>query len=352
MSLSPVALFLGSVPPLLVPCTREWLGPCVPGGGQDPPVPCHPVPSAPLSLVTLFLGSPPSCPPVPGAGHGPPVPCSLCSVGSLGALPVGTPLLKGPGTARTPNPKGIYPGELRGLPKILIPPHAPQEPPPRGPGEHPPPQGATGQPGAAGPGSVRGGAAPRLPRLPRHFGRGFQPHRHRAGGAAAAPHPPHCQGGCPSVCPHCSPRLSVSPLSLPLQVEQQESAIGDTQDTKPVGLLPEHPGVLGPPGASLGLGSAPPGAPTIPGVSCCRVCCQAGAVVMCDLCERCYHLDCHLPALQEVPRYAWSLGSTGQPGICCPVSLSRVPLRPWDPLISCPRGLLLPLYPWGSSGTA
>ncbi|XP_049648751.1 transcription intermediary factor 1-beta isoform X2 [Accipiter gentilis] len=95
------------------------------------------------------------------------------------------------------------------------------------------------------------------------------------------------------------------PTPFTVKVEQQEAAIGDTQDTKPVGLLPEHPGVLGPPGASLGLGTAPPGAPTIPGVSCCRVCCQAGAVVMCDLCERCYHLDCHLPALQEVPSPEW-----------------------------------------------
>ncbi|XP_069630905.1 transcription intermediary factor 1-beta isoform X2 [Haliaeetus albicilla] len=98
------------------------------------------------------------------------------------------------------------------------------------------------------------------------------------------------------------PRL---PAPFTVKVEQQEAAIGDTQDTKPVGLLPEHPGVLGPPGASLGLGSAPPVAPPIPGVSCCRVCCQAGAVVMCDLCERCYHLDCHLPALQEVPSPEW-----------------------------------------------
>ncbi|KAF1500322.1 Transcription intermediary factor 1-beta, partial [Eudyptula minor] len=97
------------------------------------------------------------------------------------------------------------------------------------------------------------------------------------------------------------------PIPLTVKEEQQEAAIRDTQDTKPVGLLPEHPGVLGHPGSLLGLGSAPPGAPSGPGVSCCRVCCQAGAVVMCDRCERCYHLDCHLPALQEVPRYAWDL---------------------------------------------
>uniref|UniRef100_A0A8C4J817 Tripartite motif containing 28 n=1 Tax=Dromaius novaehollandiae TaxID=8790 RepID=A0A8C4J817_DRONO len=82
--------------------------------------------------------------------------------------------------------------------------------------------------------------------------------------------------------------------------EEQEAAIGDGQDTKPVGLVPEHPGVLGPSGTSLGMGVAPG-----PGVACCRVCRQAGAVVMCDRCEHCYHLDCHLPALQEVPSPEW-----------------------------------------------
>ncbi|NWQ88096.1 TIF1B factor, partial [Burhinus bistriatus] len=92
------------------------------------------------------------------------------------------------------------------------------------------------------------------------------------------------------------------PPPVPLvKEEQQEAPIGDAQDTKPVGLLPEHPGVLGPPGPSLGGQGSLPG----PGVSCCRVCCQAGAVVMCDRCEHCYHLDCHLPALQEVPSPEW-----------------------------------------------
>ncbi|NXT35266.1 TIF1B factor, partial [Pelecanoides urinatrix] len=107
-----------------------------------------------------------------------------------------------------------------------------------------------------------------------------------------------------SVPASLSVRLS-HPSLPPSQEEQQEAAIGDTQDTKPVGLLPEHPGVPGPPRPSLGPGSAPPGHPPGPGVSCCRVCCQAGAVVMCDCCEHCYHLDCHLPALQEVPSPEW-----------------------------------------------
>ncbi|NXL12373.1 TIF1B factor, partial [Mesembrinibis cayennensis] len=91
------------------------------------------------------------------------------------------------------------------------------------------------------------------------------------------------------------------PVPLTIKEEQQEAAIGDAQDTKPVALLPEPPGMPGPPGSSLGPGSAPSG----PRVSCCRVCCRAGAVVMCDRCEHCYHLDCHLPALQEVPSPEW-----------------------------------------------
>ncbi|NXC78440.1 TIF1B factor, partial [Anhinga anhinga] len=93
------------------------------------------------------------------------------------------------------------------------------------------------------------------------------------------------------------------PAHLAVKEEQQEAAIGDTQDTKPVGLLPEHPGVLGPSRSLLGLGSASLGAGS--SISCCRVCCQAGAVVMCDCCEHCYHLDCHLPTLQEVPSPEW-----------------------------------------------
>ncbi|KAL8176246.1 UNVERIFIED_CONTAM: Transcription intermediary factor 1-beta [Gekko kuhli] len=39
--------------------------------------------------------------------------------------------------------------------------------------------------------------------------------------------------------------------------------------------------------------------------ACCRVCLKAGAVVMCDGCKKCYHLDCHLPALQEIPSQEW-----------------------------------------------
>ncbi|NXG91802.1 TIF1B factor, partial [Stercorarius parasiticus] len=119
-------------------------------------------------------------------------------------------------------------------------------------------------------------------------------------GAQPPPPVPNVKVGIPSVCPP-PPCPSVSPRSPRSQEEQQEAAIEDTQDTKPVGLIPEHPGVLGPTGSLGGdQGSTP-----VPSVSSCRVCCQAGAVVMCDRCERCYHLDCHLPALQEVPSPEW-----------------------------------------------
>uniref|UniRef100_A0A8V5GTS0 Uncharacterized protein n=1 Tax=Melopsittacus undulatus TaxID=13146 RepID=A0A8V5GTS0_MELUD len=76
------------------------------------------------------------------------------------------------------------------------------------------------------------------------------------------------------------------------------------EDTKP---LPIHPnGAAGTGSSSSSSSSSDPSC--IPGsllgsVSCCRVCRCAGAVVMCDRCERCFHLSCHLPALQEVPRY-------------------------------------------------
>ncbi|CAN0017968.1 unnamed protein product [Bubo scandiacus] len=179
--------------------------------------------------------------------------------------------------------------------------------PPRGSRGRPPPQGATGQPGAAGPGPVRRGAAPRLPRLPPAPRPRTSASSSSSGGCSRgtpSPSPSRWVSLCPS--PLRSPSIRLTPFSpAASQEEQQEAAIGDAQDTKPVGLLPEHPGVPKPPGPSSGLGSVPPGPPPGPGVSCCRVCCQAGAVVMCDRCEHCYHLDCHLPALQEVPSPEW-----------------------------------------------
>nr|1FP0_A Chain A, KAP-1 COREPRESSOR [Homo sapiens] len=38
----------------------------------------------------------------------------------------------------------------------------------------------------------------------------------------------------------------------------------------------------------------------------CRVCQKPGDLVMCNQCEFCFHLDCHLPALQDVPGEEWS----------------------------------------------
>ncbi|NXD89034.1 TIF1B factor, partial [Halcyon senegalensis] len=100
-------------------------------------------------------------------------------------------------------------------------------------------------------------------------------------------------------------RPSVSPV--PPQEEPEEAAIAHPPDTKPPRLLPEHLGGPGPPGSAPALGSSPPGPSPgpLPSVSCCRVCCRAGAVVMCDRCECCYHLDCHLPPLLEVPSPEW-----------------------------------------------
>ncbi|NWT16513.1 TIF1B factor, partial [Vireo altiloquus] len=96
-----------------------------------------------------------------------------------------------------------------------------------------------------------------------------------------------------------------------LPEEQQESLIGDTGDTKPVGLLAPPPGEPGPatgpcPGPVLPAVPGMPAIPGMPGVSCCRVCGQAGAVVMCDRCQRCFHLHCHLPALLDVPSPEWT----------------------------------------------
>ncbi|NXP74908.1 TIF1B factor, partial [Ramphastos sulfuratus] len=90
------------------------------------------------------------------------------------------------------------------------------------------------------------------------------------------------------------------PLPFLCQEEQLEVPI-EGHATPCPGKGPPSSGSL-----AGGQGSAPPGPPPPgPGVSCCRVCCQAGAVVMCDRCEHCYHLDCHLPALQEVPSPEW-----------------------------------------------
>lgn len=65
----------------------------------------------------------------------------------------------------------------------------------------------------------------------------------------------------------------------------------------------------------------------------CRVCQKPGDLVMCNQCEFCFHLDCHLPALQDVPgcEAVMSAGWRAGPG-------------PVQPLTS--------LFPPGRSGAA
>ncbi|NXY15763.1 TIF1B factor, partial [Atrichornis clamosus] len=162
-----------------------------------------------------------------------------------------------------------------------------------------------------------------------------------------------------------------SPRPLPAQEEQQESPIADSADTKPVGLLPPLPGPA--PGSSPGPGipgipGMPGGVPGIPGMPpgspggwCCRVCGRAGAVVMCDRCQRCFHLHCHLPALRDVPSPEWTCllcqelpppcpdPQQGPPHKLSPLDqqkceyvllelLCHEPCRPLQRLSSCPDG--------------
>uniref|UniRef100_A0A2D4LNN4 PHD-type domain-containing protein n=2 Tax=Micrurus spixii TaxID=129469 RepID=A0A2D4LNN4_9SAUR len=100
-------------------------------------------------------------------------------------------------------------------------------------------------------------------------------------------------------------------------IEHPASA-GDTKDTKPVilpqdALLPESsvaPRLISPSGSTssaMEMQSVHSHDGTANGAenACCRICLKAGAVVMCDSCKKCYHLDCHLPALQEIPGQDW-----------------------------------------------
>ncbi|XP_048688505.1 transcription intermediary factor 1-beta isoform X2 [Caretta caretta] len=103
--------------------------------------------------------------------------------------------------------------------------------------------------------------------------------------------------------------------------EQMEAAIDypaeEPRDTKPI-VLPQD--VLaaegsvsrlispsGSIGSSLDVtpGQSQEGALESANAAHCRVCRKAGSVVMCNQCEQCYHLDCHLPALQEIPSQEW-----------------------------------------------
>ncbi|XP_066484169.1 transcription intermediary factor 1-beta isoform X2 [Tiliqua scincoides] len=103
--------------------------------------------------------------------------------------------------------------------------------------------------------------------------------------------------------------------------EQMESAIdhpasaAETKDTKPVvlpqdALLLEAPRLISPSGSTssaMEMQSVHSHDGTANGeeAACCRVCLKAGAVVMCDDCKKCYHLDCHLPTLHEIPGQEW-----------------------------------------------
>lgn len=113
-----------------------------------------------------------------------------------------------------------------------------------------------------------------------------------------------------------------------LQEEETEAAIGappaapEGPETKPVLMaLTEGPGAEGPrlasPSGSTSSGlevvapevtSAPVSGPGIldDSATICRVCQKPGDLVMCNQCEFCFHLDCHLPSLQDVPGEEWS----------------------------------------------
>lgn len=117
---------------------------------------------------------------------------------------------------------------------------------------------------------------------------------------------------------------------IPTQEEETEAAIGapsaatEGPETKPVLMaMPEGPGVEGPrlasPSGSTGSGleivapegtSAPAGGPGAldDSATICRVCQKPGDLVMCNQCEFCFHLECHLPALQDVPGCAPGAG--------------------------------------------
>ncbi|XP_061218571.1 transcription intermediary factor 1-beta [Neopsephotus bourkii] len=156
---------------------------------------------------------------------------------------------------------------------------------------------ANGPPEAAGTGRKRTCPVPPplLPKVPRvrleRLELGLEP-----GGAVPVP--------VFRVLPGASPREFSLIVIERGQPRRPPAAIKEEQpeDTKP---LPSHPnGAVGPvPSSPSAPGSSP--SSILGSVSCCRVCRRAGAVVMCDRCQRCFHLACHLPALHEVPSPEW-----------------------------------------------
>ncbi|XP_039374517.1 transcription intermediary factor 1-beta-like isoform X2 [Mauremys reevesii] len=116
-------------------------------------------------------------------------------------------------------------------------------------------------------------------------------------------------------------QAAAQPPSTIVKEEQMEAAIDypaeDPRDTKPV-VLPQD--VLatedsvsrlispsGSIGSSLDVtpGQSQEGAMEAASAAHCRVCRKTGSVVMCNQGEQCYHLDCHLPVLQEIPSQEW-----------------------------------------------
>ncbi|XP_038608625.1 transcription intermediary factor 1-beta [Tachyglossus aculeatus] len=89
--------------------------------------------------------------------------------------------------------------------------------------------------------------------------------------------------------------VETKPLLLP---PLEPSAGEGPRLASPSGSTSSGPEVLGGPEAGVAAGG--------PGPAACRVCQKAGELVACGQCELCFHLDCHLPALQEVPSEDWS----------------------------------------------
>uniref|UniRef100_A0AAA9S0V5 Transcription intermediary factor 1-beta n=3 Tax=Bos TaxID=9903 RepID=A0AAA9S0V5_BOVIN len=141
-------------------------------------------------------------------------------------------------------------------------------------------------------------------------------------GAAAA------AAGQPGTAPSGVPGAPPLPGMAIVKEEETEAAIGappaatEGPETKPVLMaLGEGPGAEGPrlasPSGSTSSGlevvapegtSVPAGGPGSldDSATICRVCQKPGDLVMCNQCEFCFHLDCHLPALQDVPGEEWS----------------------------------------------
>ncbi|XP_005857336.1 PREDICTED: transcription intermediary factor 1-beta isoform X1 [Myotis brandtii] len=139
------------------------------------------------------------------------------------------------------------------------------------------------------------------------------------GAAAAAAGQPGTAPGTPGAQP--LPGMAI------VKEEETEAAIGappatEGPETKPVLMaLAEGPGAEGPrlvsPSGSTSSGLevvAPEGTSASAGgpgalddsATICCVCQKPGDLVMCNQCEFCFHLDCHLPALQDVPGEEWS----------------------------------------------